>query len=236
MSLKERKIEDKICCLIPSIDFQKVSLLTAISSEEGANFVEIRVNLDVDLSLLKNLANNKSKLIFTIDPNLIVTEKTDEIIAKIEQIANYHPYAIEINADLQPEKIFELIDFIKKQEVKIHLSKYFKKETKIKTIENVLKELVEFNVDLIKIVTPIKTDFEAMKFFSLYQKYPDIDLVLVPSGDSNKFAQTLTVFLGAKYTYGYISRKSSEALIPINILKRNLEILNETSDNILFQK
>ena len=236
MSSKKEKIEDKICALISSDDFQKVSLLTAISKEEGANFIEIRINLENDLFALKDLSNNKYKLIFSIEPNQVIPENYEKIFDKMKQLIEYEPYAIEINNDLPKKKILALIDLAKKQEIKIHLAKYFRKKAEITSIENLLKELVEFNTDVLKIAIPIEMDYEVLELFSLYHKFPDTELILVPSGETNKFAQILTAFLGAKYTYGYINRKNSEALLPINILKRNLETLNEASENKLFQK
>lgn len=236
MNAKKGKIEDKICALIPSDDFQKAPLLTAISKEEGANFVEIRIKPEEDLSTLKNLSNNKYKLIFSIEPEQIIPEKNEKIIEQMKRLIEYKPYAIEINRDLPKEKISELIEIAKKIDIKIHLAKYFGEKTEITIIENILKDLMEFNADLLKISIPIEIDSEVLKLFSFYQKYPDTELILIPIGETNKLAQILTVFFGAKYTYGYISRKSVEALLPINILKRNLEMLNDASENKLFEK
>ncbi|MHA1124581.1 MAG: type I 3-dehydroquinate dehydratase [Candidatus Heimdallarchaeota archaeon] len=234
MRSKKQKIEDKICALIPSDDFKKVLLLTTISKEEGANYTEIRIDLEDDLFLLKDLSSTKFKIIFSINPDQIIPENRDKIVEKIKQIANYEPYAIEINTNLSSEVIPEVFDFLKKQEIRIHLAKYFTSTTKITIIRNTIKDMVKLKADTIKIVTPIQTDFEALELFSLYHKFPNSELILVPSGETNKFAQIQTVFLGGKYTYGYISRKSSEALLPINLLKQNLELLNKTTEEKLF--
>ena len=51
---------------------------------------------------------------------------------------------------------------------------------------------------------------------------------LIISGEFGKISQLLAPILGAEYTYGYISRKSEEAQIPINLLRQNLEILFQT--------
>ena len=236
MSSKKYKVEDKICALIQSLDFQKAALLTNISKEEGANFIEIRTSLEDDLFSLKDLNTNNYKLIFSIEPDQCIPENENKIVDKIKQLTEYGPYAIEINSVLSSEKISEVIDFVKNRKIKVHLGKYFFTTTKISDIKKGIKELQKLKVDTIKIVALIQTDLEALELFSLYHKFPRNELILVPLGENNKFAQILSVFFGGKYTYGYISRKSNEALLPINILKRNLESINEATEDKLFQK
>jgi len=121
--------------LIQSLDFQKVVLLTNISKEEGANFIEIRISLEDDLFALKDLNTSNCNLIFSIEPGQFVPENEDKIVNKIKQLAEYGPYAIEINTVLSSEKISEVIDFVKKREIKIHLAKYFVTTTKISDIK-----------------------------------------------------------------------------------------------------
>ena len=195
MSSKEYKVENKICALIQSLDFQKVALLTNISKEEGANFIEIRTSLEDDLFSLKDLNTNNYKLIFSIEPDQCIPENENKIVDKIKQLTEYGPYAIEINTVLSSEKISEAIDFVTKREIKIHLAKYFLTTTKITDIKKSIKELLKLKVDTIKIVTLIQTDLEALELFSLYHKFPKHELILVPLGENNKFAQILSVFL-----------------------------------------
>ncbi len=223
-----KKADSTICCLIPKDDFPKAILLTNIAKEEGAAFVEIRVPIEQTNFENFNLAELKVYTILSIEP-LEYLQKSNKVISdQLKVMINLQPNYIELNSSLEGNTIQELSKYTNEKQVGVIISKYFDEFPKKKTLLQQFKELQIAKSDIIKIIAPAENEFDANEMLQLYKSKKDYKLVALCSKESGKFSQLLAPILGAEFTYGYISRKSDEAQIPLNILKQNLEVLYRT--------
>lgn len=235
---KNSMIKPKICSLIPSTDFHKAMLLANISQAEGADLVEIQIPF-TELPLAPDfLTKIKVDTILVIDPKEMTDQlKKENELQTIHQtyqssiypLINFQPYAIELNWKLLSKSLIrESIAKIKNEGIKVILSKYYESFPPEKALLQAIKEMEEFNSDIIKVIGPATHFHDSLMMLSLYHELEPGHLLALCSGEKGKLSQIIAPFLGAEFTYGYLSRKTEVARISLRLLKQNIETLSSS--------
>ncbi|MBD3191970.1 MAG: type I 3-dehydroquinate dehydratase [Candidatus Heimdallarchaeota archaeon] len=232
---KKRETVQRICSLIPSTDFHKAGLLANISQAEGADYVEIHIPLTESPLSPDFLSKTSIKSILVIDAQKIMAQtkaKTprqeiqQNYQAFIHQLINFQPHAIEIDWDLLSKPLVrDSAEKMRKERIRFILSKYYEYFPPKNDLLQTIKKMEEFDPDIIKVVAPANNFYDSLTMLSLYHELESINLLAICSGEKGKLSQIIAPFLGAEFTYGYLSRKTGVARIRLKQLKKNIETL-----------
>jgi len=145
------------------------------------------------------------------------------------KLIDLKPDFIEINFKLKEETIKKLLGYAEKKNVKTILAQYLDYYIEKEKIIQIMKSIQNLNPTIIKIVVlNLKTIYEAIELLTLYQFPVESKIVIVGGGEKGKIISITAPFLGAEFSYGYLSRITQESQININILKKNFEVLNQS--------
>ena len=219
---------EKICCFIPKGDFRKAALLAAIAKEEGAGFVEVQIPLTEECLDLSFIEKTNAKILFSFDHFEIQREDLQKKIPEtISNLINYSPYAIELDCDIDDSYRNVCIQMINKSKSKLICAKYFQKEPTSKEIKQTIIQMANDLAKIYKICIAIKSQSSGIESLKIVNYLSDKEFILNLAGEEQKLFQVITPFLGAKFTYGFISSPTAVAMIGINYLKKSLESLYE---------
>jgi 3-dehydroquinate dehydratase type I len=220
-----------ICCLIPSVDLPKLPLLLEIAQQEGAKFLQIEVP-DNYQNLTSELFTNKLKIITAVKWTKSDADKKEEnidkCIRKAQKLLDYQPYAIELPAFISKEKLCKLKEESNGLGVKIIGAHYFNSFPDQKTLKKKISGLAKYDYDFIKLVAPAQNIHQNQTMLSLYEKSKVNTLIALCSGPNGKLSQMLAPFLGAPFTYAFLTRKMPEGQIGLAYLRKALQVLEET--------
>lgn len=229
--ITSNSIKDVVCCLIEANDFSKAPLLASIAKEEGAGYSEIRIPLETTLAGLKPLFDLKGRIILAVDPRILREgmPESNELINQtqtvISNIVNLDIYGLELNYKLSIEFIKDIITILEDEKTISIVAKYFDHFPSKEEVEIIAQELKELDSSLIKLVIPVSTKFQALEVLGYHKLFKENEVIIVCSGQEGKIAQSLTPFYGSKFTYGYLSSESDEALTSLNYLKKSINSL-----------
>ncbi|MEA2070582.1 MAG: type I 3-dehydroquinate dehydratase [Asgard group archaeon] len=213
-------------------------LLADIAYEEEARYSAIRVPLPTQSLHPTYLSKLRGDVFLEPDPHFLpvnqnstesqLNDNLQTYLSTCEELVLLQPFALDLNFTYKEEAFQELLKKLKEQQIKIILSKYYHKNPGIEQLKEDFQHLKQQKPFLVKLVVPISSTPEALSLLSLYDHVTSADdLILLPAGEEAKLAQILLPFVGAPFTYGYLSRPSASAQISLTYLRKTLKILSD---------
>ncbi|MDR1593620.1 MAG: type I 3-dehydroquinate dehydratase [Prevotellaceae bacterium] len=190
---------DAICVSIGEQSYSEI-----MAALEKVDFAEIR--LDVS-----RIAGNEIKSIFSSGKRLIATcregfysndERRERLLEAIRAGADFVDVETEAG-----DKFRETIAVqAKLNYCKLIVSYHnFDETPSLPEMCNIVDICKKQGADIVKLVTTARNTSDAARVLSLYDKYPDTNLVAFAMGEAGLITRLACIYLGAPYTYAAIS-------------------------------
>lgn len=190
---------DSIC-----VSIGEQSYCDVLAALEKVSFAEIR--LDVS-----HITNSEIKSVFSSGKQLVATcregffnrnERMDRLIEAIRAGAAFVDVETEADEDFRKTVAKQAALNNCKLIVSYH---NFEETPSLPEMCSIVDVCKKQGAGIVKLVTAAKNKSDAARVLSLYDKYPDTDLVAFAMGEAGLITRVACVFLGAPYTYAAIS-------------------------------
>jgi 3-dehydroquinate dehydratase type I len=175
-----------------------------IAALEKVDFAEIR--LDVS-----RIASSEIQTVFSSGKQLIATcregfydrnERLERLVEAVRSGAAFVDVETETDEDFRTT----IAKQAKLNNCKLIVSYHnFDKTPSLPEMCNIVNICKKQDADVVKLVTTAKNKSDAARVLSLYDKYPDTNLVAFAMGEAGLITRVACLFLGAPYTYAAIS-------------------------------
>jgi len=174
-------------------------------------FVELRLD-EIDFSV------NQIEQIVEVSEKTIITGLLDCYNPFLVNIINDEKVIIDIPFDsLQEQKnildTFSVVEIL----VSYHRENNSTELFNLNKIDSIIKKMIAINdeikrINYFKIAVTINTEAEEKKYFSLFDKYPEIKgkLILIPFGKKFQYSRIKSLKLGSPLMYCYIDKPATE--------------------------
>lgn len=221
-----------ICVAISSNDINSAINKSSEAIEKGASLIEVRVDHfknPVDSNFIKLVKNIDSKTILTVrkpSEGGKFPFDENERLEIIKKCINAKPYAIDLEFSIKEDKLIQLIQLSKRNQVKVILSYHdFKKTPEVNQMKKIILEAAEMKVDYVKIIGTALSLEDNLKLLNLphFAKEKDIQIITFAMGHKGTISRTLSPIFGAAFTFAALDEPTAPGQIPIETMKKNLE-------------
>jgi len=221
-----------ICAAISANDTQSAILKGKKAIQEGATYVEIRIDhfKDPFAADFPNLVKNiDSKIILTIRKpdeggKYAFNEKGRHDLIKKGILAA--PYCIDLEFSIGNPNLIPLIRLAKDNQVKVLLSSHdFQKTPELAQMKNLISEAAKKGADFVKIIGTATSIEDNLKMLSLLNiaKEKEIPIVAFAMGQKGTISRILSPLFGAAFTFAALDEPTAPGQLSITKMKSALE-------------
>ncbi|MFX1294826.1 MAG: type I 3-dehydroquinate dehydratase [Promethearchaeota archaeon] len=227
-----------ICVAISSDDVDSAIKKSKEAIALGASLIEVRIDhfknpTDVDfVELVKKI---DSKVILTVRKSSEGGKYAFEENKRLELIQKCiyaKPYAIDLEFSIQEDELTALIQYTKKNHVKVILSFHdFDKIPEVYQMKELILKAVQKKVDYVKIIVTASCIEDNLKMLSLPQfaEKNDIQIIAFAMGRKGSISRILSPIFGAAFTFAALDKPTAPGQIKIEEMKKNLETFTSYS-------
>ncbi len=202
----------------------------------GANFLEFRLDYLQDispntLSELKPLSQQSIPIVFTCrkaseGAHFKIDEPTRLKI--IENLVSLHPDFVDLEININKNKLSQLISLFHKHDIKIILSYHnFKNTPPLNKLDPIISSMFSLKPEVIKIVLMANNKFDNLTAFNILEKYSTnyYEIISFCMGSKGTISRLLCPFLGSKFTFASLDNPTAPGQISISQMKKIYKIL-----------
>lgn len=221
-----------ICVAISSNDVQNAIDKSKKAIEKGADLIEVRID-----HFSNPFEGDFEHMVEKIDSKLILTVRKadeggnypfneEERLKLIDKCIKAKPYAIDLESSISKEKLNQLLQFAKQNQVKIIISFHdFEKTPEINLMKNTILEAVQHGADYVKIIGTAQTVEDNLKMLTLPQfaREKNIQIICFAMGRKGSISRILSPIFGAAFTFASLDEATGPGQLNIDEMKKNLE-------------
>jgi 3-dehydroquinate dehydratase type I len=190
---------DSICVSIGEQSYSRV-----VAALENIDFAEIRMDISrITSSEIQAIFSSKKRLIATCREGFY---DRDERITRLVEAIRSGAALVDVETESDDDFRQTIALQARLNKCKIIVSYHnFEKTPSLLEMSHIVETCKQQGADVVKLVTTAKNKSDAARVLSLYDKYPDENLIAFAMGSAGLITRVACVFLGAPYTYAAIS-------------------------------